>query len=63
MRLMTGYMIYDLLIELFTPETLNYEVLFHHIVGLVSRTRAAPITPPCLWAPTLTVWSACSSSM
>jgi hypothetical protein len=46
MRLMTGYMIYDLLIELFTPETLNLEVLFHHIVGLVSRPAPAPSPRP-----------------
>ena len=34
---MTGYMIYDLVVEVVTPEKLNHEVLFHHIVGLISH--------------------------
>lgn len=37
MRIMTGYMIYDLIIELLTPAVYDYAVLFHHIAGLLSH--------------------------
>lgn len=37
MRLMTGYMVYDLIVELVTPAQLDYAVLFHHVAGLLSH--------------------------
>ncbi len=37
MRVMTGYMVYDLVVELVTPAVLDYAVLFHHVAGLLSH--------------------------
>lgn len=37
MRIMTGYMTYDLVVELVTPAQLDYAVLFHHVAGLLSH--------------------------
>lgn len=37
MRIMTGYMLYDLVVEVVTPAVYDYAVLFHHIAGLLSH--------------------------
>jgi len=37
MRIMTGYMLYDLIVEVVTPAVYDYAVLFHHIAGLLSH--------------------------
>lgn len=37
MRIMTGYMLYDLVVELATPAVYDYAVLFHHLAGILSH--------------------------
>jgi hypothetical protein len=37
MRLMVGYMLYDMVIELVTPEKLDKLVLVHHVLGLIQH--------------------------